>query len=439
MTQPTQITGSILIGQDEARGSSSFAAISAATGEALGPPFQDADATHVAQACALAAQAWGEFSERSPAVRAQFLERIGAEIVALGEPLIARAMAETGLPRARLEGERARTVGQLEFFAALLREGSWMDATLDQALPQRTPQPRPDLRRRHVAIGPVAVFGASNFPLAFSVAGGDTAAALAAGCPVVVKGHPAHPGTGELVARAVRAAVVHSGLPAGTFSYLPGATAALGAALVADPRIRAVGFTGSRAGGLALARIASERPEPIAVFAEMSSINPVILLPAAARARGAALGRAYVASLTLGAGQFCTNPGVVLLLDGTDYEPFVQAAQAALTQCGAQQMLAPNIQAGFSRARRCGRRGQPGAGGPVRGRCDALPGRCDAAGGGLRTGLGAGAGPGYRPDRAAHRLAGGAAYRDRAVRCGRCSRGGAAAAGPGAQGGPHHR
>src|SRR6185312_7313969 len=152
--------------------------------------------------------------------------------------------------------------------------------------PDRTPVPRPDLRRHHVAVGPVAVFGASNFPLAFSVAGGDSAAALAAGCPVVVKGHPAHPGTGELVARAVQAAVAKCGLPAGTFSYLPGTTQSLGAALVADPRIRAVGFTGSRAGGLALARIAAQRPEPIPVFAEMSSINPVILFPAAARSRG---------------------------------------------------------------------------------------------------------------------------------------------------------
>ena len=196
----------------------------------------------------------------------------------------------------------------------------------------------------------MAVFGASNFPLAFSVAGGDTAAALAAGCPVVVRGHPSHPGTGELVARAVRAAVAECGLPAGTFSFLPGTKHAVGAALVADPRIRAVGFTGSRAGGLALAQICASRPEPIPVFAEMSSINPVILFPAAARSRGAELGRAYVASVTLGAGQFCTNPGLLLYLEGTDVGAFRAAAIAAMGECAAQPMLGPGIHARFTQA-----------------------------------------------------------------------------------------
>jgi NADP-dependent aldehyde dehydrogenase len=275
---------------------------------------------------------------------------VGREIMELGDALLERAMAETGLSRARLEGERLRTVSQLEFFAAIVREGAWIDATIDPAKPERTPIPRPDLRRRHVALGPVAVFGASNFPLAFSVAGGDSAAALAAGCPVIVKGHPAHPGTGELVARAVRTAVTQCGLPSGTFSYLPGSTQSLGAALVADPRVRAVGFTGSRAGGLALAKIAALRPEPIPVFAEMSSINPVILFPAAARSRGAQLGRAYVSSVTLGAGQFCTNPGVLLYLEGTDLDAFLQAAVAAMRECPAQQMLAPGIHAHFTQS-----------------------------------------------------------------------------------------
>jgi NADP-dependent aldehyde dehydrogenase len=193
----------------------------------------------------------------------------------------------------------------------------------------------------------VAVFGASNFPLAFSVAGGDTASALAAGCPVVVKGHPAHPGTGELVARAIRAAAAKCGLPAGVFSYLPGTTNALGGALVADPRIKAVGFTGSRAGGLALVRIAQARAEPIPVYAEMSSVNPVILFPAAAKARGAELGKAYVASLTQGAGQFCTNPGVVLALAGSDLAAFEAAAAEALGASAAQQMLTPGIHDAF--------------------------------------------------------------------------------------------
>jgi NADP-dependent aldehyde dehydrogenase len=195
----------------------------------------------------------------------------------------------------------------------------------------------------------VAVFGASNFPLAFSVAGGDTASALAAGCPVVVKGHPAHPGTGELVARAIRAAAAKCGLPAGVFSYLPGTTNDLGGALVADPRIKAVGFTGSRGGGLALVRIAQSRPEPIPVYAEMSSINPVILFPAAAKARGAELGKQYVASLTMGAGQFCTNPGLVIAVEGSELDAFTAAAVEAMGGAAAQQMLTPGIHAAFKK------------------------------------------------------------------------------------------
>ena len=348
MRTPPHITGAILIGTEEHTGRTSFAALNPATGQSLEPTFQEADASHVAAACTLAAQAWEGFSELPPDERAAFLQSVGREIMALEGELIERAMAETGLPRGRLEGERSRTVGQLDFFAGIVREGAWLDVTIDPAKPERVPAPRPDLRRRHVAIGPVAVFGASNFPLAFSVAGGDSASALAAGCPVVIKGHPAHPGTGELVARAVREAVMKCGLPVGTFSYLPGASQALGAALVADPRIRAVGFTGSRGAGLALAKIAAQRPEPIPVFAEMSSVNPVILFPGAARARGEALGRAYVASVTVGAGQFCTNPGVVLVLPGQDPTAFVHAAAAALSECAGQQMLAPSLHASFN-------------------------------------------------------------------------------------------
>jgi NADP-dependent aldehyde dehydrogenase len=348
MTSPSEITGSILLDTERNPSADTFAAINPATGEKLRPAFQEAGAADVAAACELAAAAFGPFSELPPAERGKLLECVGTQIMALGDALIERAMAETALPRARLEGERLRTVTQLQFFAAIVREGAWIDATIDPGKPDRTPVPRPDLRRRNVGIGPVAVFGASNFPLAFSVAGGDSASALAAGCPVVVKGHPAHPGTGELVARAVRAAVNLCGLPPGTFSYLPGTTQSLGAALVADPRIRAVGFTGSRAGGLALAKIAAARPEPIPVFAEMSSINPVILFPAAARSRGAQLGRAYVASVTLGAGQFCTNPGVLLYLNGTDVDPFLQAATAAMLECPAQPMLSANIHTHYS-------------------------------------------------------------------------------------------
>jgi 2,5-dioxopentanoate dehydrogenase len=342
------ITGAILIGTEERTAAATFQAVDPSTGRAIeGVRFAEAGEAEVADACALAAAAFPAFRDLPPADRAAFMEEVATRIDALGSALTDRAAAESGLPRARLDGERGRTVGQLRLFAGVLRDGGFLDLTIDPALPDRQPLARPDLRRMNVGLGPVAVFGASNFPLAFSVAGGDTAAALAAGCPVVVKGHPAHPGTGEMVARAVREAVAAAGLPAGVFSYLPGTTNALGGALVADPRIKAVGFTGSRAGGLALVRIAQGRPEPIPVYAEMSSINPVVLFPAAARARGAELGRAYVASLTQGAGQFCTNPGLVLAVAGPELDAFEAAAAEALGAAPAQQMLTPGIHRAF--------------------------------------------------------------------------------------------
>ena len=335
-----QINGAALVGSSEQQTDARF-------GDT--PSFSEAGAAEVEKACALAESAARVFAGLEPEQRAHFLETAAANIEALGDALIERAMAETGLPRPRLEGERARTTGQLRLFAQVVRQGDWVDATIDPALPERTPLPRPDLRRRSMAVGPVAVFGASNFPLAFSVAGGDTASAFAAGCPVVVKGHPAHPGTGELVARAVRDAVAACGLPEGVFSYLPGTTNALGGALVADPRIMAVGFTGSRGGGLALVQIAAARPVPIPVFAEMSSINPVLLFPAAARSRGDALGRAFIQSLTMGAGQFCTNPGLVIAVEGPELDAFVAAAQSELATSRAQRMLTPGIHAAYEK------------------------------------------------------------------------------------------
>lgn len=341
------IDGALLIGGDTRQAETRFTAVNPATGETLTPDFSSAGADAVAEACALADAAFPAFAATDPETRAAFLERIADNIVGLGDDLIVRAMAESGLPRMRLEGERGRTVGQLKLFAGVVRQGDFLDATIDPAMPDRAPLPRPDLRRVNVAIGPVAVFGASNFPLAFSVAGGDTASAFAAGCPVVVKGHPAHPGTGELVARAIAQAVKDSGLPAGVFSYLPGETNELGAALVRDPRIQAVGFTGSRGGGLALVRIAAEREEPIPVYAEMSSINPVVLFPAALAARGEALGKEFVASLTMGAGQFCTNPGLVLAIDGPDLDAFIASAATAMTDAAPATMLTPGIHASF--------------------------------------------------------------------------------------------
>jgi len=344
-----QLTGDVLIGTERVRHAHrSFHATNPATNEALEPAFAFATAGDVDKACALAWAAFHEYRESSRETRARFLETIAARIIDLGDALIERAMAETGLPRARIEGERARAVGQLKLFADVVRSGEWLDLRFDRALPDRKPLARPDLRERHIPLGPVAVFGASNFPLAFSVAGGDTASALAAGCPVVIKGHPAHPGTGELVGRAIQAAVIACGMPAGVFSLLLGAMET-GAALVGDPRIKAVGFTGSRAAGMALVRIANARAEPIPVYAEMSSINPVYLLPAALAARAPSIAQGFVASLTMGAGQFCTNPGLVFGVAGADLDRFLDAAADALKACAPPPMLTPGIHQAYEK------------------------------------------------------------------------------------------
>ena len=343
------IDGGILVGGEVRQREAKFAAVNPATNETLPARFSSAGSNDVDDACALAASAHEQFSTLEPQKRAAFIEAVAESVAAIGDLLIETAMAETGLPRARLEGERGRTINQLRMFAAEVRVGAWLDVVIDPALPERTPGPRPDLRRMNVALGPVAVFGASNFPLAFSVAGGDTAAAFAAGCPVVVKGHPAHPGTGELVARAVQAAVSACGLPRGVFSFLPGAAHELGATLANDPRIKAVAFTGSRAGGLALAEIAARRRTPIPVYAEMSSVNPVVLAPAALGARADALAAGYVASLSLGAGQFCTNPGLVFAIDGPDLDRFVAVAAKAVAATEASVMLRPGISSAFAR------------------------------------------------------------------------------------------
>jgi alpha-ketoglutaric semialdehyde dehydrogenase len=236
-----------------------------------------------------------------------------------------------------------RSAGQLKLFAQLLREGSWQDLRINAALPERAPLPRPDMRMRLIGVGPVAVFGASNFPLAFSVAGGDTASALAAGCPVVLKAHPAHPGTSELAARAIAAAVAVCGLPAGVFALLTGTGNALGQELVAHPAIQAVGFTGSRAGGLALMAIAAARVQPIPVYGEMSSINPMFLMPHALANRAEQIGAGFAGSLVMGVGQFCTNPGLVLALESADLARFTASATEALRAAPAATMLTAGI------------------------------------------------------------------------------------------------
>ena len=338
------INGEMFIGGRSLRGGSGeVRAVNPATGETLEPVYGGASRAELDEACRLAWEAFDDYRSRPPEARAAFLEAIAQNILDLGDALIERAMAESGLPRPRLEGERGRTVGQLRLFAQVVREGRYLDLRIDPALPERKPMPRPDLRSRMIPLGPVAVFGASNFPLAFSVAGGDTAAAFAAGCPVVAKAHPAHPGTSELVGRAIQQAVLGSGLPEGVFSLVFDSGHEIGQALVADPRIKAVGFTGSRRGGLALMKIAQQREEPIPVYAEMSSINPVILFPGALAERGEAIAQGFVASLLMGAGQFCTNPGLILAIESDGLDGFVAAAGAALGEAGPATMLTPGI------------------------------------------------------------------------------------------------
>ena len=297
----------------------------------------------VDQACEAAEAAFWDYGYSSRATRAKFLNAIADEIDARGAEITEIGSQESGLPEARLEGERGRTVGQLRLFAAHIEKGDYLDRRFDAAMPERQPAPRPAITMVQRPIGPVAVFGASNFPLAFSVAGGDTAAALAAGCPVVVKGHSAHPGTGEIVAEAIHAAVESCGMPRGVFSLIQGGNRAVGQAVVQHPRIKAVGFTGSLAGGRALFDLCAARPEPIPFFGELGSVNPMFMLPAAMAARAEELGKGWAASLTMGAGQFCTNPGIAVVIDGPGADAFVQNAATALQDVAPQVMLTDGI------------------------------------------------------------------------------------------------
>ena len=340
------LTGSMVIGAADVRGrAGEVRGVNPATGESLEPSYGLGDAVDVDRAVALAWEAFGPYRATSLEARAAFLRTVADNVDALGDTLVARVVAETGIPDPRVRGELARTTGQLRLFASVVADGRFLGARLDTADPDRIPLPKPDLRQRKVPLGPVAVFSASNFPLAFSVAGGDTASALAAGAPVVVKAHSAHPGTSELVGRAIRAAVAEHGLPEGTFSLLFGDGRDLGTALVEHPRIAAVGFTGSRSGGLALVAAAAARPVPIPVYAEMSSVNPVILLPGALAESGAALGAAFVASLTTSAGQLCTNPGLVFALG--DVTEFLAAAGAAVGAAPGAAMVNATIQRSY--------------------------------------------------------------------------------------------
>lgn len=338
-----QINGHMIIGKKEVFGNAgTYKAIDPSTKNEIEPAFGLASNNDIELACNLAQNAFDQFRSTSPEQRAIFLEQIAEEILALGSTLIGRAAQETGLPIARLEGERGRTMNQLKLFAKVVRDGHYLGAKLDSALPNRVP-PRADIRLQKIAIGPVAVFGASNFPLAFSVAGGDTASALAAGCPVVVKAHSAHLGTSELVARAIQKAARACDMPEGVFSLIIGNSHQTGQNLVSHEAIKAVGFTGSRQGGLALMKVAAQRAEPIPVFAEMSSINPVFILPSALANTATTIATAFIDSLTLGAGQFCTNPGLIIAIDSPELNVFLETAKTALSNKPSATMLTPEI------------------------------------------------------------------------------------------------
>jgi NADP-dependent aldehyde dehydrogenase len=328
-----------------------FSATSPLDGRELPGRFSLASLDDAAAAMQAAATAAEPLAGTTGEARAVFLERIADEIMALGDALIERAGLETALPAARLTGEWLRTVNQLILFAAQARDGGWVDARIDRAQPDRQPLPRPDLRRAKRPLGPVVVFGSSNFPLAFSVAGGDTASALCTGNPVVVKAHRAHPGTSELVAGAIQRAVEACGMPAGTFSMLHGEGSVIGTGLVRHPAARAVGFTGSRAAGRALFDAAASRPDPIPVFAEMSSLNPVFLLPGALADRGGEIAKGFVASMTLGVGQFCTKPGLVFAVTGADLDRFKAVVAEAVTASAPASMLSADIRAAFEHGR----------------------------------------------------------------------------------------
>ncbi len=304
-------------------------------------------------ACDAAEAAFESYGYTSRAVRATFLRKIAEEIDARGDDITAMGVKETGLPEARLIGERGRTTGQLKLFADHIEAGDYLDRRHDEAMPDRVPLPRPDLRVMQRAIGPVAVFGASNFPLAFSTAGGDTASALAAGCPVVVKGHSAHPGVSDIVAQAIDVAVKACDLHPGVFSLIQGGSRAVGTALVQHKFIKVVGFTGSLSGGRALFDLCAARPEPIPFFGELGSINPMFILPKALSVRSVDLAQRWATSLTMGAGQFCTNPGVAVVLAGADSDAFVDAASNALREVEAQTMLTQGIAGAYHRSREC--------------------------------------------------------------------------------------
>lgn len=334
---------SIVAGAPTPGSGGSAQATDPAKSAATGPEFTLLAEEQMEAVTQAAADAFPVYRKISPGARAAFLNAAAEKIQGSGDEIIATAMTETGLPQQRLQGELARTVNQLRLFAKVADQGDHLGVRIEPALQERKPLPRPDLRQQKIPLGPVAVFGASNFPLAFSVAGGDTASALAAGCPVVFKAHNAHPGTSQMVGQAISEAISEQGLPAGVFSLVYGRGTVIGQNLVADPRIKAVGFTGSRGGGMALMETAAARPEPIPVYAEMSSVNPIFLFPSALAGGSQALAEGFVTSLTGSAGQLCTAPGLLFVPEGESGEAFVAAVAEKLATAPGVTMLTPGI------------------------------------------------------------------------------------------------
>ena len=344
------ITGHNLIGfTTSGTNSNTFHATNPANMEALPVHFHEATAAEIDQAIQKAEAAFEDYRQKSGTERADFLDAIADEILHLGDALLQRCHQESGLPLGRLTGERGRTMNQLRLFASLVREGSWVDARIDHAIPDRTPFPKVDIRQMQRPLGPVGIFGASNFPLAFSVAGGDTASALAAGCTIVVKGHPAHPGTSELVGRAIVNAARKTGMPDGVFSMVQGPSVDVGLALVRHPLIKAIGFTGSFRGGKAIFDEANRRPEPIPVYAEMGSTNPVFILPGALKERKEQIAQGLTGSVTLGVGQFCTNPGLTVTMESEDAQHFASQVKENFGKAASAAMLTTGIQDSYDK------------------------------------------------------------------------------------------
>ncbi len=347
----TKIAGRSLIGFREGNGSGApLYASNPTTGQRLDPGFTPATSEEVDLAVRMASQAFAAYSRTTGRERGAFLRAVAAKIESISAEIVERAGHETALPRARLQGETARTCAQLRLFAEVAEEGSWVSARIDRADPARKPAPKPDIRSLLRPLGPVVVFGASNFPLAFSVAGGDTASALASGNTVIVKAHAAHPGTSELVGRMLQESVRQCGLPEGVFSLLFGSGAEIGTSLMKHPLVKAGGFTGSRIAGGILMDVAASRLEPIPFYAEMSSTNPVFILPGGLRERGEAIAAGLHTSFTLGAGQFCTKPGMVFLPAGNEADSFATKLQQLVAVSTPFHLLTKTIHSAYDSA-----------------------------------------------------------------------------------------